>query len=51
MMLKHLKNLSLLCGVSGCEDAVRDYIVKQIDGKCDYHVDNLGNLIVFKKGK
>lgn len=50
-MLKHLKNLSLLCGVSGCEDDVRNYIIKQIDGKCDYHTDNLGNLIVFKKGK
>lgn len=51
MMLKYIEELSSLYGVSGNEDAVREYIISVIDGKCEYNVDNLGNLIVFKKGK
>lgn len=50
-MLRYTEELSLLNGVSGNEDDVRKYIVSAIDGKCEYHTDNLGNLIVFKKGK
>lgn len=50
-MLKHLKNLCAINGISGDEGKVRDYICSQLDGKAEYHIDNLGNVIAFKKGK
>lgn len=47
------KELSLLEGISSREDNVRNYIIDKIknDKSCSYIVDNLGNLIVEKKGK
>lgn len=51
-MLDYFKELCELPGVSGDEKPVCDYIIdkiKDIDG-VDYKVDNLGNLIVNKKG-
>ncbi len=50
-MLERLKKLCELNGISGNEDEVRDYIISQISGKCEYTVDNLGNILCFKKGK
>lgn len=51
-MLKTIKELSLLDGVSGREHAVRYYIIKEIKPYADsIETDPLGNLIVFKKGK
>ncbi len=50
-MLELIKNLCSLDGVSGNEDAVRERIIELIDGHCEYTVDNLGNIIAFKKGK
>ncbi len=51
-MLKTIKELSLLDGVSGREHAVRDYIVNAVSPYADsIETDALGNLIVFKKGK
>ena len=50
-MLKTLEELCLLAGVSGNEDAVREYILGKIDGFCDWRVDPLGNIIAVKKGK
>ena len=51
-MLETIKELSLLDGVSGRENAVRDYIIKEITPYADsIETDPLGNLIVFKKGK
>lgn len=51
-MLENLKELCLLNGISGDEKSVREYIISQIkDYIQSYTVDNLGNLIVFKKGK
>ncbi|MBQ2274236.1 MAG: M42 family peptidase, partial [Clostridia bacterium] len=50
-MLNLIKDLCSIDGVSGNEDAVREYILKRIDGHCEYKVDNLGNIIAFKKGK
>lgn len=50
-MLNTLKTLCLLNGISGNEDEVRDYIISQIKDKCEYRIDNLGNILVFKKGK
>jgi endoglucanase len=50
-----VKNLKTLCdinGGSGDEKAVREYILSKIkDCGGDIKVDNLGNIIVFKKGK
>jgi endoglucanase len=49
--LETLKKLTSLNGVSGDEAAVRDFILSEIKECVDeYHVDNLGNLITFKKG-
>lgn len=50
-MLKLLKELCLLDGVSGNEDAVRDYLSERAGPYADgLRVDAMGNLIVFKKG-
>lgn len=50
-MLNTVKELSLLCGTSGREAKIREYIISKLEGKCDYHTDALGNIIAFKKGK
>ena len=50
-MLDILKELTALDGVSGNEDAVRDYIISKIEGHCEYKIDPLGSIIAFKKGK
>ena len=50
-MLEHLEKLCTLCGTSGNEKEVREYICSQIDGKVAYNIDNLGNIIAFKLGK
>ncbi len=46
-----LTELCVLSGVSGREDAVRDYVIQQIKGHCTYRVDPLGNILVHKQGK
>lgn len=50
-MLDLVKELCSLDGSSGREENVREYIIKKIDGKCEYTVDPLGNILAFKKGK
>lgn len=50
-MINILQELCLTNGISGDEKAVRDCIISKIKGKCEYSIDNLGNLLVFKKGK
>lgn len=50
-MLELLKQLCELDAVSGDEGAVRRFIISQIDGFCDWRIDNLGNIIALKKGK
>ena len=51
-MLETIKELSLLDGVSGRENAVREYIINAVSDYADsIETDPLGNLIVFKKGK
>ncbi len=49
-MLDLLEKLCALDGTSGDEGAVREFIISQIEGKCEYKTDNLGNIIAFKKG-
>ena len=50
-MKKLLKELCLINGVSGDENSVREYIIDKVKDLCEYSVDNLGNLICFKKGR
>ncbi len=47
------KDLTSLDGISSREEEIREYIVSKIKDEvtCSYVVDNLGNLIVEKKGK
>lgn len=47
------RDLSLLDGISSREETVRNYIVDKIkdEKSCSYLIDNLGNLIVDKKGR
>ncbi|MCR5485826.1 MAG: M42 family metallopeptidase [Clostridiales bacterium] len=49
-MTEELKNLCAVSGVSGREAAVAGYIMSKLEGKAQYKVDNLGNIIAFKKG-
>ncbi|MEG1631140.1 MAG: M20/M25/M40 family metallo-hydrolase [Hydrogenoanaerobacterium sp.] len=50
-MTELIRRLSLLRGVSGDEGAVAQAITEEIKTCCDYSIDNLGNIIAFKKGK
>lgn len=50
-MLNLLKRLCLIDGTSGDEGNVRDFIISEIKDHCEYKIDNLGNVICFKKGK
>ncbi len=51
MLNEHLKNLCLLCGASGNENAVRDYILEHVkDTAYSVTVDPLGSVIAEKKG-
>lgn len=50
-MIKHLENLCNLCGTSGDENSVRDYILREIKDYAECSVTPLGNIIAFKKGK
>lgn len=50
-MFENLRQLCELDGISGREDSVREMIISLIDPFCDWHVDPMGNLIAFKKGK
>ena len=46
-----LKKLTMMDGVSGDEMPVRDFIIERIKDRVDsWYVDNMGNLITFKKG-
>ena len=50
-MLELIERLSLLNGISGRENEVRDFIINEIkDYATTIETDPLGNLIVFKKG-
>ena len=49
-MTNLLKSLCMIDGTSGDENAVRDFVINEIKDFCEYKVDNLGNIIAFKKG-
>lgn len=46
-----LERLCSASGISGDEGAVRDIIIEEIKEYAEYRIDNLGNIIVHKKGK
>ena len=51
-MIELTEKLCSLCGTSGREDEVRNFIIDEIKDYADkITVDPLGNLIVFKKGR
>ncbi len=50
-MLEYLKELCLLDGTSGREEKIREYILSKIEGKCEYTVDPMGNILAEMKGK
>ncbi len=53
-MLTYLKELCGICGVSGDETAVSDYLIEKIStmpGILEMKTDALGNLLVHKKGR
>ncbi len=50
-MFEILRELCCLDATSGNEDAVKNYIIEKIAPYCEYRVDNLGNIIAFKKGE
>lgn len=51
-MVELLKSLSEAKAPSGCENDVRELILREISGKTDsVTVDSMGNIIAFKKGK
>ena len=50
-MMEMLKTLCNLCGASGREDKVREFILSEITPYAECRVDALGNIIATKKGK
>lgn len=50
-MIEKLKQLCEIDGTSGDESRVRDYIISKLPEDVKFTVDNLGNLIVAKKGR
>ena len=50
MRTELLEKLCQINGTSGDEGKVRDYIISQIKGYCEYTVDPLGSIIAYKKG-
>lgn len=52
MLFDLLKEMSALNSVAGDENEVRDYIIKKLKNtECEIKTDNIGNLLVYKKGK
>lgn len=50
-MLNYMKVLCQIDGISGRENKVREFIISNLPKNCDYKTDNLGNLIVRKRGQ
>ena len=51
-MIELMKQLCALPGPSGCEDAVREFVLKKVKPFADeMKTDAIGNIMVFRKGK
>lgn len=46
-----IKILCKTCGLSGKETEISKLIIEKINKFCEYKVDNIGNIIAFKKGE
>lgn len=47
----YLSELTALSGVSGHEQAVRNYICERLRGRCDhFEIDSMGNVMAFRRG-
>ena len=50
-MIELMKELCALPGPSGCEDAVREFVLKKAKPFADeIRTDAIGNVMVFRKG-
>lgn len=51
-MIELMKELCALPGPSGCEDAVREFVLKKVNPFADeIRTDAIGNVMVFRKGR
>ena len=51
-MIELMKELCALPGPSGCEDAVRAFVLKRVKSFADeIRTDAIGNVMVFRKGR
>ena len=51
-MIELMKQLCALPGPSGCEDAVREFVLEKVKPFADeIKTDAIGNIMVFRKGK
>lgn len=51
-MIELMKQLCALPGPSGCEDTVREFVLKKVKPFADeMRTDAIGNIMVFRKGK
>ena len=51
-MIELMKQLCALPGPSGCEDAVREFVLEKVKPFADeIKMDAIGNIMVFRKGK
>ncbi len=50
-LFDNIEKLSKLMGVSGDEEDVREFIISRLPLECEYKTDNIGNLLVYKKGR
>lgn len=50
-MTELIKTLTQIDGISGDENKVREFIMQEIKGYCEYKTDPLGNILIFKKGE
>ena len=51
-MIELMKQLCALPGPSGCEDAVREFVLKKVKPFADeMKTDAIGNIMVFRKGQ
>lgn len=50
-LFDNVEKLSKLMGVSGDEEDIRDFIISQLPSECECKTDNIGNLLVYKKGR
>lgn len=51
MLTPLIKDLCSISGISGREQSVSEFIMERISSRCTAHIDAMGNIIAYKKGK